>query len=91
MITGKTPFESPYLSDTINKIKDQSPCFSDDVWKRTGKGLKNLIKRMLKKDKSLRLTAAECLRDVWFYSLTFEKLSDLTRSYQQFLFEIRNA
>jgi len=56
MITRKTPFESPYLSDTIQKIKDHPPCFSEEIWKLTGKGLKNLIKRMLQKDKSTRLT-----------------------------------
>lgn len=27
MVVGKTPFESPYLSDTINKIKEDSAYF----------------------------------------------------------------
>ena len=46
---------------------------------------------MLKKDKNERLSAAECLRDVWFYSLTFAKLSEMTRSYQQYMHGIKNA
>lgn len=82
MITGHTPFESSYLSDTINKIKDQNPTFKEQAWSKTEKSLQNLIKRMLKKDKNARLNASECLRDVWFYSLTFAKLSDLTQTYQ---------
>ena len=46
---------------------------------------------MLKKDNSIRLSAAECLRDVWFYSLTFTKLSDMTESYQKFIQGVKNA
>jgi len=30
---------------------------------------------MLTKDKSKRLNAAECLRDIWFYSTALNKLS----------------
>jgi len=32
MITGKTPFESIYLSETINRIKDEEASFEGDVW-----------------------------------------------------------
>jgi serine/threonine protein kinase len=91
MIAGRTPFESGYLSDAINKIKGQSPSFEEPVWQRTENKLKNLIKRMLKKDKSERLSVAECLRDVWFYPLTFAKLSDLTEKYQKFINGVKNA
>jgi serine/threonine protein kinase len=91
MIAGRTPFESGYLSDAISNIKEQSPSFEEPVWQRTENKLKNLIKRMLKKDKSERLSAEECLRDVWFYSLTFAKLSDLTERYQKFMRGVNNA
>jgi serine/threonine protein kinase len=91
MIAGHTPFESGYLSDAINKIKDQNPSFEEPVWQTKENKLKNLIKRMLKKDKNERLSAAECMRDVWFYSLTFAKLSDLTESYQKFIQGVKNA
>jgi hypothetical protein len=46
---------------------------------------------MLKKDKNERLSVAECLRDVWFYSLTFAKLSEMTKSYRQYMHRINNA
>ena len=32
LICGRTPFESIYLSDTINKIKDQALSFEDGIW-----------------------------------------------------------
>ena len=51
LICGKTPFESIYLSDTINRIKDETLSLQDKVWQKFDPNLKNLVKRMLKKDR----------------------------------------
>jgi len=70
------------LSDTINNIKDKSLKFEEEEWKKYDPSLKNLIKRMLKKDKNLRLSATDCLKDIWFYSLALNRLVGWTQSYQ---------
>lgn len=85
LICGRTPFESLYLSDTIQNIKQNEPLFDGQIWEGVNSNLKNLIKRMLKKDPIYRLNASDCLKDVQFYSLTFLKLTNLTQSYQQIL------
>ena len=57
LVCGRTPFQSLYLGDTINKIKDNEPTFLEAAWNKTDSNLKNLVKRMLKKDKNQRLSA----------------------------------
>jgi hypothetical protein len=37
---------------------------------------------MLKKDKNKRLNATKCLEDMWFYSIKFLNLANLSKSYQ---------
>lgn len=53
---GKTPFESDYLSTTINNITKGELTFDTEVWSKYDKFAKDLVIRLLKK-RSERLTA----------------------------------
>ena len=62
---GKTPFESDYLSTTINNITKGELTFDADVWSKYNKFAKDLVIRLLKK-RSERLTAQEAKKHFWF-------------------------
>jgi calcium-dependent protein kinase len=58
LITGKTPFESEYHSDTINNILRGEPEFDEEVWGRFHFLAKDFVGRLLKK-KEQRMTLKE--------------------------------
>lgn len=68
LVTGVTPFESEYHNKTITNITTAEPLFGP-IFDNYSEGLRGLIFRMLKKDPADRLSAAECLRDSWFYPM----------------------
>jgi hypothetical protein len=47
LIAGYTPFESEYYSATIQKIKNCSVSFADDVWSSYSMHCRNFISRLL--------------------------------------------
>ncbi len=67
LITGKTPFESEYHSQTIENIITQNVTFPE-VFDQYSPALKGLVFKMLKKNPKERFSALDCLRDPWFYS-----------------------
>jgi serine/threonine protein kinase len=67
IITGKTPFESEYLSDTINNINKGEIKFDDFIWREYSSFAKDLVIRLLKR-KSDRLSAKEAKKHLWFNS-----------------------
>lgn len=56
LITGHTPFESEYHSDTINNITGKEVWFDSLNFTRFSSLVKDLIIRLLKKDPKERLT-----------------------------------
>lgn len=78
MITGKTPFESDYLSTTIENIEKGEAEFDPRIWNNFSKSSKDLVSRLLKK-RNERFTALEAKKHFWFNkkpSIT----NDLTQS-----------
>jgi len=57
LMTGKTPFESEYHSETINNIFKGIVTFPESAKEKYSKGCQNLVLRMLKR-KEERLTAS---------------------------------
>lgn len=51
LVTGKNPFMSEYMLDTIKKIQNEEVEFSDDNWKDYSKICKDLISHLLKKNR----------------------------------------
>ncbi|CAI5723746.1 unnamed protein product [Hyaloperonospora brassicae] len=65
MLTGYQPFYPPHVC--IEEDAD----FSDRVWKTISADAKDLVQRLLERDPTKRLTAAEALAHTWFESAMF--------------------
>ncbi|CAI5704419.1 hypothetical protein KXD40_001385 [Peronospora effusa] len=65
MLTGYQPFYPPHAC--IEEDAD----FSDRVWKTISADAKDLVQRLLERDPTKRLTAAEALAHTWFESAMF--------------------
>lgn len=79
IITGYTPFESEYHSDTIANILKGEVAFKEDVWERYHWFVKDFISCLLKK-KDQRMTITEAENHLWLQSsgTTKKKLGRLT-------------
>ena len=64
LISGKTPFQSEYVSDTIENITNQDVDFSDENWKNYPLE-KQLITLLLEKNRKERMTSKEVLKHPW--------------------------
>ena len=64
MIAGRTPFESEYVSTTINNIVEGKFEF-DSMWAFYSKFTRDLIVRLLK-GREERLTAQQARKHFWF-------------------------
>jgi serine/threonine protein kinase len=73
IVTGRTPFESEYHSQTINNIMSSEinilPLFD-----KYSPHLKSLISKIFNKNPKERPSAIECLRDSWMSSLSYPHL-----------------
>lgn len=49
LVAGRTPFESLYQSDMINKIIKVDFTFKDKVWQKFSNSLRRFVDRLLKK------------------------------------------
>lgn len=65
IVTGRRPFESEYLSDVIEKIRNFEYTIIESEWTRVSKLAKQLVVRLLK-DRKNRLSAEAALKDFWF-------------------------
>ncbi|GMF38101.1 unnamed protein product [Phytophthora fragariaefolia] len=65
MLTGYQPFYPPHA------CIDENADFSDRVWKTISADAKELVQRLLERDPTKRLTAAEALAHSWFESAMF--------------------
>ncbi|KAG1708340.1 hypothetical protein DVH05_025018 [Phytophthora capsici] len=65
MLTGYQPFYPPHA------CIDEDADFTDRVWKTISADAKDLVQRLLERDPTKRLTAAEALAHSWFESAMF--------------------
>lgn len=80
LITGYTPFESEYHSDTIANIMKGEVVFPSKLKFECSQAPKNLVKRLLKRSKTDRLTAEAALKDPWFLDIKNNGEEELIRS-----------
>lgn len=66
LITGKTPFQSEYISDTIENISKKKIDFESDCWSSYNTFARDLVNHLLARNKKERLTAAEARKHLWF-------------------------
>lgn len=66
LLSGIPPFEGRNSREVLHQIKQQNLNFKYEIWNKISEQAKDLIKRMLKKDPSKRISAQEVLNHVWF-------------------------
>lgn len=75
LLSGKFPFEDrqnplyPSISALWKEILMNEPRFNEYTWKNTSPECMDLIKKLLEKDVTKRLTALEALQHPWFSNL----------------------
>ena len=77
LLCGYPPFNGNTNVDIFHAIQNQNPIFGGEEWEDITPEAKELIKLMLKKNPSERLTAEMCLRHKWF-----KMLNDMDRNKQ---------
>lgn len=66
LITGYTPFQSEYHSETINNILNNPVDFNSPEFVNFSSLVKDLISRLLKKNVAERLTCQQAKKHLWF-------------------------
>ena len=64
MITGFTPFQSDYHSDTIANILKGEVRFDEQIWGKYSPFAKDFVSRLLK-EKRQRMSLRQCLNHLW--------------------------
>lgn len=81
LITGVTPFEAEYCSDTIKNIVDKQPDMKHPAFECFSPLVKDLISRLLKKNPKERLSCAEARHHLWLEGpeISFSKSADISQ------------
>ncbi|KAL5716244.1 non-specific serine/threonine protein kinase [Ranunculus cassubicifolius] len=98
LLVGELPFDGDTLEEKFHQIEHAALNFDVGAWKSVSPLARDLIKKMLVRDPSSRLTADEVLQHPWF-SLhaeeeqttpppSFEKQSDLPQSQEEVVREL---
>ena len=66
LLCGYPPFNGNTNVDIFHAIQNQNPIFGGEEWEDITSEAKDLIKLMLKKNPSERLSAEQCLSHKWF-------------------------
>ena len=66
LLCGYPPFNGNTNVDIFHAIQNQNPIFGGEEWEDITQEAKDLIKLMLKKNPSERLSAEQCLTHKWF-------------------------
>ena len=69
LLCGYPPFNGNTNMDIFHAIQNQNPIFGGEEWEDITQEAKDLIKLMLKKNPSERLSADMCLKHKWFKML----------------------
>ena len=84
LLCGYPPFNGNTNVDIFHAIQNQNPIFGGEEWEDITPEAKDLIKLMLKKNPSERLTAEMCLKHKWFKMLDdMEKNKHKNKNFKQ--------
>ena len=84
LLCGYPPFNGNTNVDIFHAIQNQNPIFGGEEWEDITPEAKELIKLMLKKNPSERLTAEMCLKHKWFKILDdMEKNKHSAKNFKQ--------
>ena len=76
LITGGSPFEGHNSDEVIEDAKRKKFTVHTNFFKEYSKELCTLLKKILEKDPSKRITAKEALKDIWFKNNVRHELFD---------------
>jgi len=65
MLCGKAPFNGRNDREILKKVALATYSFTGEIWSRRSEEVKNFIRKLLEKDTSKRLSAANALKDPW--------------------------
>ena len=83
LLCGYPPFNGNTNVDIFHAIQNQNPIFGGEEWEDITSEAKDLIKLMLKKNPSERLTAEMCLRHKWFKILEDSDKNKQVKNFKQ--------
>ena len=83
LLCGYPPFNGNTNVDIFHAIQNQNPIFGGEEWEDITPEAKELIKLMLKKNPSDRLTAEMCLKHKWFKMLDDFDRNKNTQKFKQ--------
>ena len=83
LLCGYPPFNGNNNVDIFHAIQNQNPIFAGEEWEDITAEAKDLIKSMLKKNPSERLTADMCLKHKWFRMLDDFNKNKNTKNFKQ--------
>ena len=84
LLCGYPPFNGNTNVDIFHAIQNQNPIFGGEEWEDITPEAKDLIKLMLRKNPSERLTAEMCLKHKWFRMLDdMEKNKHSNKNFKQ--------
>lgn len=89
LLTGFHPFDSHDQQELLKKIVREEPDWDADEWKGTSKQAKDLVKKLLTKDKDKRIEIEEVLEHEWITKGN-EKLKLLRKNSGSYLERLNN-
>lgn len=78
LVTGYTPFQSEYHSDTIANILKGKVAYDDKIWGKYSPFAKDFVNRLLK-EKDQRMTLDQAEKHLWIQASETEKPHKLRR------------
>ena len=83
LVSGKNPFLSEYMTDTIKNVQTLEIDFTDDCWKNYTKICKDLISHLLKKNRQERLNIEETKNHLFFREFSKDGMNVSHRHHRQ--------
>lgn len=65
LLSGRPPFDGNDDREIVKQVKIGAYNFSGPEWKHVSKEAKDLISKMLTYDMNARISAEECLNNIW--------------------------
>lgn len=80
LLCGYPPFDGEDDQEIMKRVVDSDIKFDETEWGDVSKLAKDLIKRMLKKDPSSRVSAEECIGDPWMKYYYYNKTDEISKT-----------